>query len=294
MKELIEQKPRELAHVRAAIYGQPWAITEPWLETICQIAENHVAGKPVKAAWDDDDDDEDEQEEDLGFDLVNDVAVVPIQGPIFPKANLMTAFSGATALSEVSESLKTALTLSPSAVILNIDSPGGSVMGLVDFCEMLRELAQSNAVPFIALANPLCASAAYMIASQCDMVYATAGAIVGSIGVIGRLDNWDRAQKNMGNDPVILRSSELKAVGSGGPITPNQHADFQRTIMAHFAQFKQAVMLGRPGIDINSVATGQMWMGRSANDDPSAQAMGLIDGISTLENLIEQYGNPNA
>lgn len=282
----IENPPRNLAHIRAAIYGQPWAITEAWLDQMCAIVETHFAGNAVdfKAVSDGGGD-----AEDPGFDLVNDVAIIPVSGPIFPKANLMTALSGATALSELSDTLNTALSIRPSAVIMNFDSPGGSVMGLADFCSNLHQLTLSSRCPIIGLVNPLCGSAAYQIASQCDALYSTEGGISGSIGIIAKMDNRTRAELNSGNDPVVLRTHELKGIGYGAT-TPNQHADLQRGMMQHMAQFQQSVVRGRPGIDIASVSTGQTWIGKSANSDPSAQDMGLIDGVTTLEKLIQQFG----
>lgn len=280
----IANPPRNLAHIRAAIYGQPWAITEPWLDQICAIAETHIAGDKVdfKAAS------SDENGDDPGFELINDVAVIPVCGPIFPKANLMTALSGATALSDLSGTITTALSIRPSAVILNFDSPGGSVSGLFDFCSSLHQLTLSSSCPIIGLVN-LCASAAFAIGSQCDLLYSTEGGVSGSIGIISKMDNRTRAELNAGNDPIVLRTHELKGIGYGAT-TPNQQAELQRSMMQYMAQFQQAVLRGRPNVDIDEVSTGQTWIGKSANDDPSAVDMGLVDGISTLDKLIQQFG----
>lgn len=288
MSAIIEHPSRQLLHIRAALYSEPWAITEPWLEKLCAIAEAHADGKPPEFKAQDSED----EGYDPGFDLINDVAIVPVSGPIFPKANLMTALSGATALSELSETIKSALSIRPSAVILNMDTPGGSVSGLADFCSWLHGVCQASPFPIVSLTNPLSASAGFMISSQCDMAYSTEGGATGSIGVISRMNNYDRAEKNSGNDPITLTTHELKGIGYG-PVTPNQQTEMKRGMMAHMAKFQEAVVRGRPNIDIEKVSTGQTWMGKSANSDPSALDMGLIDGVSTLDALISQYGNPS-
>ncbi len=101
------------------------------------------------------------------------------------------------------------------------------------------------------------------------------------------MDNYDRAERNEGNDPVVLSSSELKIGGSG---TLNQVADLQRQVKGYFDQFKSTVMRGRPDMDIDAAATGQTWLGKSHNADKSAMDMGLIDGITTLNQLVGKYG----
>lgn len=283
---------REYSHISAAIYGQPWAITEEWLNNICTIAETRFGVPPLGGSA------EFESRiqspapvdpDDLPFDFTRNVAIIPVSGPIFPKANLFTRISGATSLDTLKSNLQFAAELDPSAIVMNMDSPGGSVAGLADFCEWLHQFCAAAGYPVIALCNPLAASAAYMIASQCDACLSTSGGFSGSIGVVARMDNYDRAERNEGNDPIVLRTHELKGIGAG-PVTPNQTGELQRMMMSHFGKFKEAVARGRPQVNLDQVATGQVWMGQPAGDEPSAFDMDLIDGITTLEKLIEDYG----
>lgn len=282
----IENQPRHLSHVRAMIYGEPIAMDETALEKYCAIYEAHARGESpeFQAAIN-----PGAKKDGPGFDLQNNVAIIPVTGPIFPKANLMTRLSGATSLSDLQDTIQSTTAARPSAAILNCDSPGGSTIGLWDFCAWLSDFCAASKFPVIALVNPMAASAAYAIASQCSLVMSTSDGMSGSIGVIAKMDNTDRAQRNAGNDSVVLRSHELKGIGAGA-MTPNQQADIQRIMNSHMSKFQAAVSRGRPEVDIDAVSTGQYWPGESANSDPSAQDMGLIDGISTLEKLIEKYG----
>lgn len=286
---------KDFSRIRAAIYGQPWAITEEWLERICLIAETRMSGSItdyMAKRKSEDDDDEKKKDPPLRFQMQNNVAIIPVAGPIFPKANICTKLSGATSLDCLKSDILLAHSMQPSAMILDTDSPGGSVSGLADFCEWLNGFCGSCGYPVMSLCNPLMASAAYMIGSQCDACYSTSGGFAGSIGVIAKIDNYDRAERNQGNDPIVLRTHELKGVGEG-PMTPNQMTDMQRMMQAHFGKFKEAVTRGRPQVDLDKTATGQVWMGSPADGQPSSVEMQLVDAISTLEKLVNQYGDKN-
>jgi protease-4 len=289
--------PRKLTAIRSAVYGKPWNISESGFRQMVSILEAHIEGKTpdfVSKMDDDDDGDDDTEdqtfEEQYGFQWTdNDVAIISVSGPIFPHANLMTRFSGATSLDELMSKIKTADALKPSGIILDCDSPGGSVQGLSDFCAALYSLAQNSSYDIVALSNDCCASAAYMIASQCKQCFSTDGAMTGSIGTIMQMDNWDRAEKNAGNDPVIIKSHELKGIGYGAA-TPAQMNDMERMVDLHFSKFKQAVSRARPNVDMAKVATGQMWMGNPANGDDSSLSLGLVDGIISLDDLVDAMG----
>lgn len=280
-------RPRRLNHVRAAIYGQPWAISEDWLNAICEIFENNVAGVAtdwVKAS--------NGADGSLAapFQVINGVAILPLRGPIFPRANMMTQYSGATSLEEYSDLFDLASELEDiKTILLDIDSPGGSVSGLQEFCDKVfnaRQLSTTGEGPTILGCISGCgASAAYMIGSQANELYASPGSLVGSIGTVARRDNYNRAELNEGNDPVVLRSHELKAVGAG-PFTDNQVNDMKRILAEYFQGFKDAVTRARPQIDIEKVATGQVWLSKSATAGEDAMSLGLIDGVSTLGQLL--------
>lgn len=297
--------PRQLTHVRSAIYAQPWAIVESSLNAICEIAENHVAGvKPAKVAHrgkqicgecnglvDIKADScpqcgcEMIQEEELPpYQRVRGVAVLSLCGPLFPRANLMTAYSGATSYQEFGSAFDAAgKDDRVSARLILGDSPGGSCLGLSETCTKIFEARKSeNFKPTIGLVNPQACSAAYAIMSQCEELYCTESSITGSIGVIWKSDNYDRAERNAGNDPTIMRSSELKAYEQ--PSSVSQYKDAIKMVEAYFGQFKEIVKRGRKGIDIESVATGECFVGREAVE------RGLVDGVSTFEKLISTFG----
>lgn len=266
--------------IGSVLYNQPWAITEGWMAQIADIYEKRVAGVApgvdlnALAA-------ESDKRNKAGYAVERGVALVDISGPLLPKATLLSRISGATSYSEIQNQINAALNdKAVDSIVLNIDSPGGSVLGLQECADMVYKARNESSKSIVAMCNPMAASAAYFIASQADAVYATTGGHVGSIGVIARIDNMDRRSRNEGNDPVVVRSTELKAVGSGGQITPNQIQSIQTMVSKYFAMFKDSVQRGRSGIDIEEVATGEVWVGLDA------MQRGLIDGITTLEELV--------
>ena len=270
---------KELPHLRKAIYGQPWAITDTWLDAICDIFEANVSGanpKAFEAAAHDLFDDEGRD-----YQVVDGVAIIPVMGPIFPRANILTKMSGATSLDVFTRRLDDAINDDGAmAVMIHIDSPGGSVMGLAEAATKVFNARGGK--PIVSLAEGTAASAAYMIGSQADYFYATEGSVIGSIGTIARIDSQDRAMKNAGVDSVIFRSSELKAAGNG-PMTPRQEDSMRKMLQTFFAMFKDAVLRGREGIDIEAVATGEVWIGSEAVD------LNLIDGIMTFDDVIREW-----
>jgi ClpP class serine protease len=281
--------PRQLTHVRAAIYGQPWAITESWLNSICEIAERHVTGEAVKfepkakvQAEHCPDCGYEMGEKEPPYEVRRGIAILPLDGPLFPRANLMTQLSGATSYQDFSAALDEAMQDDKvSAVLIHANSPGGSCLGMADICSKIYERRGGDKIT-IGLCDPMAASAAYAVVSQCTELFCTESAIVGSIGTIMRRDNWDRAERNAGNDPATIHSNELKAYGQ--PTSVKQYDDMVRTLSAYFEQFKEIVVRGRNGIDIDAVATGEVFVGREA------VSRGLCDGVSTLHKIIDEFG----
>lgn len=164
-----------------AILSNPWAITTEALETIVAIAEreHEFAGGNLEAL-----------EKRLGRPLGNtevaytrdNVAVIPVEGPLFSKANLFTMISGATSYDVLARDFQAALDdPSVQSIVLKISSPGGAVEGTSQLAQMIYEARGTK--PITAYISGQGASAAYWIASAADTIVAADTAIIGSIGV---------------------------------------------------------------------------------------------------------------
>jgi len=113
--------------------------------------------------------------------VVDGVAVLPVTGPIFPRANLMTDMSGATSVAVLLNDYRVALAARDVvATMLVIDSPGGAVSGIASFVDAVR----AGNKPTTAFVSGTAASAGYWIACACSEIVIERTAMVGSIGVV--------------------------------------------------------------------------------------------------------------
>lgn len=115
--------------------------------------------------------------------IVDGVAIMPITGPIFPRANMMTEFSGATSVSVLSDDYRRALASDEvGAILFLVDSPGGAVSGIQAFADLVAAGAKKKQTA--AFVAGTAASAAYWIASAAGEISIDRTGIVGSIGVV--------------------------------------------------------------------------------------------------------------
>jgi signal peptide peptidase SppA len=162
-----------------------------------------------------------------------------------------------------------------SAILLSIDSPGGTVAGLADLAADVR--AARKRKPVWAHIDDLGASAAYWLASQADAVYANSpDALVGSIGTILVVHDLSAMAEREGVRPVVFATGPLKGAGTPGtPVTPDQQAYFQAIVDGVQQSFDAAVMAGRTLTreQLDAAKTGGVFLAKEA------KTLGLIDGI---------------
>lgn len=115
--------------------------------------------------------------------VIDGVAIIPVTGPIFPRANMMTEMSGATSITSLQNDHRVAMANAEiGAIMLLVDSPGGAVSGVSAFADMVA--AGAKIKPTIAHVSGTAASAAYWIATQAGEIALDRTGIVGSIGVV--------------------------------------------------------------------------------------------------------------
>lgn len=170
---------RPVPHVWAYAVATSWAILPERLPVIMEIAARENLDIEAVAAR-------------LGHDLDNaraatirdGVAIIPIEGTIFPRAGLFAQISGGVSTDEIAQDLATALdNPTVTGIVLAVDSPGGDVNGIAETAAMIR--AATARKPIVAYVRDLGASAAYWIAAAADEVVVASTALVGSIGIVG-------------------------------------------------------------------------------------------------------------
>lgn len=213
------------------------------------------------------------------------IAVIDVNGTLTKRGSSLAASSS---LVNLRKSIRSAANDdSVAAILLRIDSPGGTTAGTADLAKEVAAAADKK--PCVAFVEDLCASAAYWVASQCCKIVANdATAMVGSIGTfIGLYDYSANAAMN-GIKAITIKTGKYKAAGfAGSEITDEQKAHFQMLVDSTQAEFSSSVAKGR---NLSSEKVAELADGRVhlAGD---ALKMGLIDGIQSYDaTLAEMQG----
>ena len=264
-----------------------WGLEAGVHSRMCALVFAHAAGERVSAERIEEivAAREKKAERDLptGYELRDGVGVVPVSGVIARHARQVNGMSQprGTSLEQITSDLQSAFS-DPSAnsVMLAIDSPGGSVDGIVDFTDTLRAMRVESGKPMVAHVAGASASLAYWIASQADKVIATRGSSVGSIGARATLVDDHRRLEGAGISFVHLGSTKGKVDGPqmGTAIGPNEIAAVQTQLDQWHARFVDAVATGRK---VDPKKVGEWAKDSAMFDAQDALSMGLIDAIGT-------------
>lgn len=160
------------------------------------------------------------------------------------------------------------------AVLVRIDSPGGTVVGGETLYRRLRQIAEHK--PVVAVMGELATSAAYMTAIGTDWIVAREGTLTGSIGVILQAADFTGLLDKLGIKPETVKSSPLKAQPNPlEPFTPAAREATRRVVVDIYEMFADLVKERRKFSpeQMTAVADGSVFTGRQA------QANGLIDAI---------------
>lgn len=169
-----------------------------------------------------------------------------------------------------------------AAILLEIESPGGTSAGTAELAAEVKAARRKKLV--WAQVEDLGASAAYWVASQAGQVFANAGAMVGSIGTLWPLYDLSANYEASGVKVFAFATGPLKATGlPGTPLTEEQQQYRQGLVDATQAEFDAAVRSGRglTAAELAAVRTGAVFTAAEA------QRLKLIDGVRPLEKTIE-------
>lgn len=170
---------------------------------------------------------------------------------------------------------------SVKAIMLHIDSPGGTAAGTAELANDVR-LAGARK-PVFAHIEDLGASAAFFVASQAHRITATPTSRIGSIGSVAILQDTSGAAEAAGIKVHVISTGDFKgAFVDGAPITEEHLEDAKREIVELNGHFLKAVSRGRgmSMAEVREVADGRVHI--AAN----AMAMGLIDAVSTVDEAL--------
>lgn len=211
------------------------------------------------------------------------VAVIPLQGIIVKRGNRFADGTDA-----VLATIRAALSSKAiGGIVLDVDSPGGSSAGLMEFADAIYNL-RGNGKPIIAVANSLAASAAYWSATSADQFIASPSSEVGSVGVWTMHIDQSKYLADLGIDITLISAGQFKVEGHPfGPLTDEARAEYQRGVNETYDQFIAACARNR-GVTKSKVLA-DFGQGRVLSA-PRALAAGMVDRVATLDDVLESMG----
>lgn len=213
------------------------------------------------------------------------IAVLPLYGIITQRGNRVEDVSGPGCVStqQFAGALRQALADdSVSQILIDIDSPGGSVYGVSELADEI--VSARSQKPVVAIANSLAASAAYWIGCSASEFYVTPGGEVGSIGVWQAHFDYSQALAAEGVKPTLISAGKFKVEGNPYvPLDEDARAFMQSRVDDYYASFTKAVSRGR-GVPIAHVREG-MGQGRVLGAE-AAKAQGMVDGVATFDEVV--------
>lgn len=278
------------SYVLDAFVHTPWAILPRKLAVLEEIVTRHVNGERLDA--------EEVQARIHGARRPSDqritsqdegvksaVAVLPLFGVIFPRANLMTEMSGATS-AEMFGAQFARLVNDPGigAIVLDVDSPGGQVGGIDELSAQIFNARGTK--PIVAVANHTMASAAYWIGTSADEVVVSPSSEVGSIGVFAEHDDFSGALEKDGIKVSLISAGKYKVEANPyEPLGEEARDAIQERVDEYYEAFVESVARNRgtkPAIVRKGYGEGRMVGARRAVEE------GMADRIGTLDETIKR------
>ena len=165
-------------------------------------------------------------------------------------------------------------------VLLRLENSGGTVHEHGLAAAQLKRLKDKN-IPLTICVDKVAASGGYMMACVANKIIASPFAIIGSIGVLAQVPNFNKLLKNKGIDFEQHTAGNYKrTVTMFGENTDKDREKLGEQLQDIHVLFKDFITTNRKNIDIDKVATGEYWYG------PKALELNLIDGIMTSDEYI--------
>ncbi len=202
-----------------------------------------------------------------------------------PKRVFLVDFDGdmkASAVSQLREIVSAVLFVATpkDEVVLRLESGGGMVHSYGLAASQLDRIRQRD-IPFTVCVDKVAASGGYMMACVANKICAAPFAIIGSIGVLAQLPNFHKVLKKHDIDFEMLTAGEYKrTLTMFGENTEKGREKFVEDLELTHGLFKDYVHQQRSIVDIDAVATGEIWFGTQAKDN------NLIDELTTSDDYI--------
>ena len=273
-----------LKNVISALTSTAWAIMPEKMDMILQVLNNKmVAGEVDESVAV-----EARKRASKFKDVRADIGVIQILGTITHRPSAFA--SGGTSTEEIGALLDQAVA-DPSigAIILDIDSPGGSVSGVPELSRKIFEARGKK--PIIAIANSMMASAALWLGTAADEVVVMPSADIGSHGVLAVHTDTSEADEKAGIKTTIVKAGKHKAEGnSTEPLSDEALGALQSRVDEFFGMFTADLARNR-GVSEAKVLK-DFGQGRVLGAEAAVKA-GMADKIGTFEQVVEDIQKPS-
>jgi serine protease SohB len=188
----------------------------------------------------------------------------------------------ATAVSHLREEISAIADVATSRdeVVLRLENPGGAVHEHGLAASQLQRI-KARGIPLTVIVDKVAASGGYLMACIADRIIAAPFAVIGSIGVLAQLPNFNRALKSRGVEFEQVTAGRYKrTVTMFGQNTDEGRAKLKEELEEVHVLFKALVAEYRPSLDVDAVATGEHWYGTRALE------LGLIDELGTSDDYL--------
>ena len=214
------------------------------------------------------------------------VSCIPLSGIIAPNMGRRKGLN----LYELDKVIEQAFSLKNlKAVVLQINSPGGSPVQSEMISKRIRDLSEKKNVPVLAFVEDVAASGGYWLACAADEIFASKASIIGSIGVVSSGFGFDKAIEKIGIDRRLYTSGENKAILD--PFLPENKDDvkrlkeIQKELHNQFISFVKSRRGSKITNKDKDLFTGAFWSGEKSLD------LGLIDAFGEMKlTLKERFG----
>jgi signal peptide peptidase SppA len=266
------------------ILNSPWAIIPDRLNEIIEIYNVHLKGEKIDIEFLKSEMGKPfNKDEKKNYEVMDGVAVIPIEGVIAKRMNMFTQISGGVSTQLLEKDFLQAIN-DPGvrSIILSIDSPGGTVDGTQELSNTIFKFRGWK--PIWSFADGMMASAAYWIGSAAEKIYIVGDTTqVGSIGVVAEHVEISKAEEKMGVKTTEIYAGKYKRIASRyAPLSDEGREAIQKEVDYIYSVFVEDVARNR-GVSLEKsldMADGKVYIGKQSVN------AGLVDGVSTLPDMI--------
>jgi protease-4 len=209
------------------------------------------------------------------------VAVIPLRGTIALSQDSGIFAEERATPKKIKDQLKKAeRDSSVKAVVIEIDSPGGSVVAAEEIADAIEEFPK----PTVAWLGEMATSGAYYVATSADYIVADQASLTGSIGVISIFPEYSKLLEKLGVNMTVIKAGEFKDFSSGfRPMTEEEKEMMEEVIFEVYEQFLDRVAVNRNLSDdyVRSVAEGKIYTGVKAKE------LRLVDEVGNRDKAID-------